>query len=112
MKSVILSFLLILSSCASLDQKSKTVKIVNQQQAPLLSACTVKEPVFGSTEFGQEQLIINLKNETAKKNGNVLLSTMITERGFGWLNLSEKTSGIVYECPEVTLDRLADFGHW
>lgn len=99
-------------ACSTINKQSENVKIVNQSQIQNLSTCTMKSPIFESSEFGQNQLVISLKNKTSSNGGNVLLSNMKTERSFGFLNPTEKTSGVVYDCPEEVLKKLNDFGQW
>jgi hypothetical protein len=110
-KLIPITLLIFITSCATISPESAKVKIVSPSELKSLSDCSMKSPIFESSEFGQEQLIIQLKNKTMSEGGNVLLSNMKTERSFGWLNPTDKTSGVVYNCPNETLAKLNDFGH-
>lgn len=113
-----ISFLLVflLASCSTLNAKkvtfdvAKKVKIVSLGQKGLLDKCIEKKPLSEGSEFGQEQLIIDVKYATAENGGNVFLSSMIMSKGFGILNLADKVSGVVYDCPQDILSTLKDFG--
>lgn len=104
--------LLILVSCSSINPQSSKVKIVSNSQLPGLTNCTEKSTIREGSEFGQDQLLISLKNKATSEGGNVLLSDMKTQRSFGFLSPTDKVSGIVYNCPDEVLNKLKDFGQW
>lgn len=116
MRKIMVFLVFIFSSCSVLNSKrvtydiAKKVKIVSLGQKNLLDKCTEKKPITEGSEFGQAQLIIDVKYATAENDGNVFLSSMIMSRGFGVLNASDKVTGVVYDCPQETLSNLKDFG--
>ena len=88
------STLLIITSCASLTEKGKTVKYATKSEAP--KGCKLIGEVEPWGAGSVSQLKIKMRNETGEKGGNYLVvDTIEKERNRAYIG-----TGRAYKCPE------------
>lgn len=112
MKNAAIVSLLIFASCASLTEQGARVKLVGRESIKTLNGCkklTVVESTPGGTMGGakRDSLLIKLKNLTAEKGGNVVLSSGQLKEGT-FQTFSNHMKGVAISCPEKIYSQLMD----
>jgi hypothetical protein len=112
LKLVIVVTFIFISGCASLSDKGSKVKLVGKESVGTLKNCQkigIVEATPGA-KFGgakKDNLLIDLKNKTAEKDGNIVLSNMEIKEGFFGAN-SYSIKGIAFKCSEEIYNNTLD----
>ena len=101
-----------ISSCATLSDSGKRVKIVDPSElAEVKAKCVYKGELSGSGEAddattGAQLAAISLRNKAAEMRANIVVSRMRPEKSFGMLAANNTINGIGFFCPPAVAEKL------
>jgi len=102
------ALLFLISGCAyvQLTKDGAAVKVADPSQIALLTKCKSLGQVNSITDQGKQKTIENLKNETAERHGNIVLSRLQPTQTANGLIL--EISGVAYACPKSISETIID----
>ena len=113
MKYLVLVFLL---GCAGtkISKEASKVKVINPDQLSKASSCDRLKKIKASTQnpmlIDEEQvtneLVNQLKQEAHNNKGNLVITRQKITISTGAMSAMKVMKGVVYKCPQSTLDRL------
>lgn len=90
-----------LVGCASLTPAGEKVKLVNPVElTEVKKQCKEVGQTAGSSEEGKWAALIDMRNNAAKQDANVIVTSLQGEAFAGWISANILVKGIAFKCPE------------